>query len=134
LCSDVVLFLTVQLPEKPQNDYAWVEDPTHLCVSSQQWDYKESYEGMVGGAMLMQTEHYEAIDGMSNLYYGWGQEDDDLYLRLIGKFAAGGVKRLNKEIGRYRTLSHDRVKDLDVTPMFKWGRKHLEAEMVCYLF
>lgn len=51
-------------------------------------------------------------------------EDDDLYLRLQSVF--GEPARLPSEIGRYRALAHQRVKDLDVTPVFMNNRRYLD--------
>jgi hypothetical protein len=50
-------------------------------------------------------------------------EDDDLYLRLVNVF--GETPKLDKEIGRYQALPHDRVKDLDATPLFLYNRRYL---------
>eukprot|EP00960_Hanusia_phi_P022222 658083-Hanusia_phi.AAC.2 len=37
---------------------------------------------MVGGAFLLQLQHYKTLNGYSNKYFGWGQEDDDMYERV----------------------------------------------------
>lgn len=31
----------------------------------------------------MTKEQYEAVNGFSNIFYGWGGEDDDLYNRSV---------------------------------------------------
>lgn len=73
--------------------------------------------------MLLTLSQYELINGYSNYYWGWGQEDDDLYYRLAARF--GSVVRLDAASGRYKALTHPRVRDLDVTPLFTRGTKHL---------
>ncbi len=125
----LVLHDVDQVPESLENTYAWPEKPTHLCTCAQSFHYQPSYASMVGGALILQTKHFEEIDGMSNHFFGWGQEDDDLYGRLRAKF--GQPVRLTPECtkGRYRSLPHDRVKNLDVTPMFHHGRKQLARTM-----
>ena len=126
----VVLHDVDQVPENPANTYAWPAQPTHLCSASSQWNYRPSYGQMVGGAIIMQNKHYAKINGFSNSYFGWGQEDDDFYFRLTkGGFRGGGPARLSPAIGRYKALAHKRVKDLDVTKMFKRGRKHLDRQI-----
>jgi hypothetical protein len=35
----------------------------------------------LGGAFAVPGELFEKINGFSNLYYGWGGEDDDVYWR-----------------------------------------------------
>ena len=39
------------------------------------------YTSYMGGVSMLRKEHFEQINGMSNLYWGWGGEDDDLYAR-----------------------------------------------------
>jgi len=78
---------------------------------------------MVGGALLLTTEHYAKVNGYSNYYWGWGQEDDDFYYRLVRGF--GRIERLPYTSGRYRELSHLRVMGLDETPRFAKAREYM---------
>jgi hypothetical protein len=52
---------------------------------------------MVGGAFLLQIEHYKKLNGYSNKYFGWGQEDDDMYERV--RFAFKEVKHIDQKFG-----------------------------------
>jgi glycoprotein 2-beta-D-xylosyltransferase len=126
-CDYLVLHDVDQLPEKDENRYAWPENeiPVHLCSASSQFGYRTAYGNMVGGALLMTRRNYEQINGFSNFYWGWGQEDDDMYYRISHVFQS--LDRLDPVKGRYSALPHPRVKDLDVTPVFREGRAHLEA-------
>lgn len=36
----------------------------------------------IGGILLLKNEDFEAVNGMSNKYWGWGLEDDEFYVRL----------------------------------------------------
>ena len=36
------------------------------------------YRGLFGGVVAIRTEIFKALNGMSNLYEGWGGEDDRL--------------------------------------------------------
>ena len=40
------------------------------------------YPTFVGGILLVSKEHFKLVNGLSNLFWGWGREDDDFYLRL----------------------------------------------------
>jgi predicted glycosyltransferase involved in capsule biosynthesis len=51
----------------------------------------------VGGAFLLQVEHYKRINGYSNKYFGWGQEDDDMYERV--NFVFKSVKHIDQKFG-----------------------------------
>ena len=39
------------------------------------------YQGLFGGAGSFTREHFELINGFSNVFWGWGGEDDDLFQR-----------------------------------------------------
>jgi hypothetical protein len=125
-CDYMVLHDVDQLPASSENRYthpAAGQAPIHLCSASSQYGYAMAYGTMVGGALLLSMAQYEAVNGYSNFYWGWGQEDDDFYYRLVSKH--GQVVRLSSEQGRYEALSHPRVRDLDVTPVFSKGTQHL---------
>lgn len=40
------------------------------------------YHKLAGGVLSMNVEHYIKINGYSNMYWGWGGEDDDMAIRL----------------------------------------------------
>ena len=58
--------------------------------------------------MALRREHYEKINGVSNEFWGWGAEDDDMYKRVI----KNGLKitRYITEIARYKTIKHKKAK------------------------
>lgn len=45
-------------------------------------DWRVPYEELVGGVFAIKTEHFFKVNGYSNLYWGWGAEDDDMAYRL----------------------------------------------------
>ena len=40
------------------------------------------YDFIVGGVFLISKEHYRLVNGFSNIYWGWGGEDDDMGKRF----------------------------------------------------
>jgi len=53
--------------------------------------------------LIVRPEDFEQANGFSNEYWGWGSEDDDLYLR----FKLAGVTVVHRP-GRYLSLRHGR--------------------------
>ena len=58
-------------------DYSYSDTPTHLATDN------IPFESYFGGITLFPSELFEKINGFSNLYWGWGFEDDDLRYRCI---------------------------------------------------
>ena len=57
-----------------------------------------------------------ATNGWSNLYYGWGAEDDDFYWRLL-RGTKKNITRPNLEIGRYDVAHHKDPKEKNTKVM-----------------
>ena len=45
--------------------------------------FRLPYGSFVGGAIAAMAEDFTKVNGFSNLYFGWGSEDDDIYERLV---------------------------------------------------
>lgn len=58
-------------------DYSYSDTPIHLATDN------IPFESYFGGITLFPSELFEKINGFSNLYWGWGFEDDDLRYRCI---------------------------------------------------
>ena len=43
--------------------------------------FRPNYDTFIGGVLAIIPEQYKKINGFSNLYFGWGTEDDDFYKR-----------------------------------------------------
>jgi xylosylprotein 4-beta-galactosyltransferase len=80
---DYVCFHDVDMiPLNGRNPYTYPEtNPTHLATCVEQFGYKLPFPWYCGGVILFTMEQYEKINGMGNVYFGWGKEDDDLYRR-----------------------------------------------------
>jgi len=90
------------LPEDDRNSYGCPTSPRHMSVAIDKFDYRLPYEGIFGGVGAFKREDFEKINGFSNLFWGWGGEDDDLYARI----RARGFKltRPSMMIGRYTMI------------------------------
>ncbi|XP_054289776.1 beta-1,4-galactosyltransferase 7-like isoform X1 [Macrosteles quadrilineatus] len=89
-------------------------------IASPELHPRYHYPTFVGGILLVKKEDFEAVNGMSNKYWGWGLEDDEFYVRL--KEAAINVSRpVNITTGIENTFRHmhDRVvRKRDMTKCF----------------
>ena len=45
--------------------------------------YTVPWLGITGGVMAFTQSQYEAVNGFSNEYWGWGCEDDDMFVRIV---------------------------------------------------
>jgi len=65
------------LPLNSGQIYACTERPRHMCSALDHWRFRLPYRGLFGGVVAINTVQFQQINGMSNLYHGWGGEDDD---------------------------------------------------------
>jgi hypothetical protein len=92
------------IPESQACDYSFSEAPAHLSKYCSQSGYQVVYDWLCGGVMLIRRHHFEAINGFSNEFWGWGGEDDDFALRL----RHFGIDVNHEREGRYFSLPHTR--------------------------
>lgn len=76
LKCDYVVFHDVDMLPKDV-DYSYSDTPIHLATDT------IPFESYFGGITLFPSELFEKINGFSNLYWGWGFEDDDLRYRCV---------------------------------------------------
>ncbi|KAL7291337.1 hypothetical protein TKK_0014937 [Trichogramma kaykai] len=91
----------------PMNDKLHYNYPREgpLHISSPTLHPRYHYETFIGGILLLNREHFEQVNGMSNKYWGWGLEDDEFYVRL--KEAGLNVTRPpNLSTGKEKTFKH----------------------------
>jgi hypothetical protein len=58
----------------------------------------------------MSKQQYLAINGFSNVYWGWGNEDDDLQIRV--EMMEMKVDRADSFIARYTNIKEDHVQGM----------------------
>ena len=77
----------------------------YICRTLHKFNYKDHYGTEFGGVTMLTPGQYIKANGYSNLYWGWGKEDDDMNFRIK---ASGQVpqKPINYEAGRYTMIPH----------------------------
>ncbi|XP_071096067.1 beta-1,4-galactosyltransferase 4-like [Haliotis cracherodii] len=91
------------LPVTDHNLYRCGATPRHMAVSNSKLD-NISFDEYAGGVVAVSRDVYQHVNGHSNLYFGWGGEDDDLLYRLQWKHHP--MSRYPPAIGRYIALKH----------------------------
>nr|CDJ93230.1 Metazoa galactosyltransferase domain containing protein [Haemonchus contortus] len=95
------------LPEDDRNLHVCPEEnPRHMAVAINKFNYKLYYEEMFGTSSALTKDQFNATNGFSNRYWGWGGEDDDMYHRII--YAGYKVDRYNETVARYTMIKHER--------------------------
>ena len=115
------------VPSDDRNSYCCASEPRHLSTNVDRWDYKLLYDQFLGGVTQFGNSHVYAMNGMSNAYWGWGGEDDDILCRwrTIGL----NFSRPANEFGRYRTIGshghHSAPKNKDRFEVLKMARSRI---------
>jgi hypothetical protein len=89
------------LPVNSSCDYSRPDGVCHLAGCVEQFGYSLPYMNYCGGVLLSTLPAFKAINGFSNRYWGWGCEDDDLFVRLWGANFS-----IERRPGRYHSLPH----------------------------
>ena len=92
------------VPENDHIDYSCSQSPKHLSAAVSTFKYQLPYANIFGGVSSLSSKHFQQINGFSNLFYGWGGEDDNLFERL--KKNKLKVHRQSLVIARYKMLKH----------------------------
>lgn len=102
------------VPSDNRNSYCCGDDPLHLSTNVDRWKYKLLYPEFLGGVTQFGLVHVEKMNGMSNAYWGWGGEDDDILCRW--RTLGMQFKRHPDGVGRYRTIGGHGHKSADKNP------------------
>ncbi len=101
---DCVIFHDLDLlPEVDYNNYGCPDVPRHMCIAVSYLNYKPFNQ--FGGIVAFRTDHFAAANGYSNIFFGWGGEDDDLG-RRCSKDSNVGIYKIPESIGRYKEARH----------------------------
>ncbi|CAF0804114.1 unnamed protein product [Brachionus calyciflorus] len=99
------------IPEDDRNIYSCPEQPRHMSSAVSTFNYRLPYDGIFGGVSALTKEQMEKVNGYSNLYFGWGGEDDDFRTRIVKNNFK--ISRYPLEIGRYYMAGHTRDQEIN---------------------
>ncbi|XP_014298004.1 beta-1,4-N-acetylgalactosaminyltransferase bre-4-like [Microplitis mediator] len=106
---DCFIFHDVDLlPEDDRNLYTCPEQPRHMSVAVDKFKYRLPYADLFGGVSAMSRGQFRLVNGFSNMFWGWGGEDDDMANRIKAKGLH--ISRYPPNIARYKMLSHRKEK------------------------
>lgn len=91
-------------------DYLHPGKVVHMAAELQQYDYFRPFATFFGGILGFDQESYEAVNGFSNCFWGWGIEDDDIWFRCKHVLGPDQVTFLQK--GKAYCFDHER--DMEV--------------------
>ncbi|KAL3853277.1 hypothetical protein ACJMK2_016830 [Sinanodonta woodiana] len=93
-----------------KNLYRCGSQPRHLVTGSTKFrtgnnEYGLPYDSYMSGVIALTDSQYTKANGFSNVYFGWGGEDDDFNIRV--QRANMKFERPEKEIGIYIAIPHE---------------------------
>ena len=86
-----------------KGDYSRPTCPTHLATRCSQFRYRLPYPTYFGGVVLFTNKDFEALNGYSNRFWGYGGEDDEMYDHVL----KSGFK-IERRQCTYESLHHAR--------------------------
>ena len=111
-----------------QLSYKYPENgPIHLASPKYHPIYH--YPTYVGGILIITCKDFERINGMSPLYWGWGREDDNFYIRM--KLAKMRIYRPNNLLTNYtNTFRHIHDNNMHRRDYAKYGNQINEGREI----
>lgn len=105
---DYIAWHDVDMLPHPDCDYSYPEEtPIHIATNLEKYNYGIGYDQYFGGVILFTKEQAERVNGYSNDYWDWGQEDDDLFWRCYFEgYTTGKVYKEyeNKKVGNFNGI------------------------------
>ncbi|KAH9514654.1 Zinc finger protein containing five transmembrane domains [Bulinus truncatus] len=103
------------IPLNDFNLYRCDSNPRHYAVSIDKYNFQLLFSAHFGGVVGFARSHYLKVNGNSNLYLGWGGEDDDFRLRLVNKNFT--IQRYPLQTARYCMIKHTRDRGNEINPL-----------------
>ncbi|XP_042366823.1 beta-1,4-galactosyltransferase 2-like [Plectropomus leopardus] len=104
---DCFVFSDIDLvPMDDRNLYRCFNNPRHLSVAVDKFNFKLPYEEIFGGVISLSKKQYLKMNGFPNTFWGWGGEDDDIYQRIMNHGMS--ISRPDMVTGKYKMIKHKR--------------------------
>ncbi len=84
-------------------DYSYAPGVAHLAYYVDEYGWQLAHNRFMGGVFITDRPSYMRINGFPNEYWGWGDEDNEIYDR----YEMVNIPVVRRK-GRYRSLKHDR--------------------------
>ncbi|XP_078526833.1 beta-1,4-galactosyltransferase 1-like [Lissotriton helveticus] len=94
------------IPMDDRNLYQCGSNPRHMANAVDKFGFSLPYDTLFGGVVAFSKDQFLKINGYSNVFWGWGGEDDELYNRVVS--AGMKVERPNTAIARSKMIVHNR--------------------------
>jgi len=97
----------VDLLPEPGVNYTSCPLPTLVSSEAEHFNWGAPYDHYAGGVFMASPEHWGEVNGMSNQFWGWGGEDDELYERFKRKgllIDGNTLRRPAKGFGRFSKI------------------------------
>jgi hypothetical protein len=91
------------IPMRGSGTYYMEGNAVHLATAASQFKYGLPYERYFGGVTAFSRKAFEAANGYSNEYWGWGAEDDDMLNRIE---KAGFAMTRPSKPNKFESLPH----------------------------
>ncbi|XP_046340970.1 beta-1,4-galactosyltransferase 4-like [Haliotis rufescens] len=102
---DCYIFHDVDLiPEDDRIPYTCRPGQVAHLVAAVRKYYYHAMRRYIGGVLAFTEQQFRGVNGFSNLYMGWGGEDDDMRFRL--DLLSNPVYEVSIQIGRYYSFNH----------------------------
>ncbi|XP_052773245.1 beta-1,4-galactosyltransferase 4-like [Mya arenaria] len=116
---DCFIFHDVDLiPTNERNMYLCNENALHMSTFNTKFFKNKKnampYADYIGGVLALTDDQFRKVNGFSNLYFGWGGEDDDMFTRL--KINSVVLTHVDPEIGQYYALPHSKDPGNPINP------------------
>ncbi|XP_068123462.1 beta-1,4-galactosyltransferase 1-like [Hyperolius riggenbachi] len=118
------------IPMDQRNLYRCFKNPRHMANSLDKFNFKLRYKTVFGGVVAFSKEQFQKVNGFSNVFWGWGGEDDELYQRVIAMGMS--IERPTQEIAKAKAFVHGRdtgnERNVKTIPLIRKAKERMKRD------